>query len=178
MAPRPAPDLDLRRHQITQAARRVAEADGWESVTMRRLGAELGVTQPVIYSAFAGGRQAVIDAVALGGFEAIATALEAVAAEPLPRMQAYLDFAASQPHVYEAMFSMPSGLAFGTGTGPDPLQRAFAAIQAAFPGQEGTEAEVAWATVHGLATLEISKRLPASRSDARLVYAHRALTRD
>lgn len=156
----------------------VAERDGWEAVTMRRLGAELGATQPVIYSAFPGGRQALIDAVALGGFDAIATALEAVPAEPLPRMQAYLTFAAEQPHIYEAMFSMPSGLTFGTGTGPDPLQRAFAAIQAAFPGADGTEAEVAWATVHGLATLEISGRLPAARSHARLEHAYRTFTQD
>lgn len=141
---------------------------------MRRVASEIGVTQPVIYSAFAGGRQALIDAVALGGFDAIATALEGVPAEPLARMRAYLEFAAAQPHVYEAMFSMPSGLEFGTGTGPDALRRAFAGIGAAFP--EEVEAEVAWATVHGLATLEVSKRLPEQRSQARLERAHHALT--
>lgn len=143
---------------------------------MRRVASEIGVTQPVIYSAFAGGRQALIDAVALGGFTAIATALEEVPAEPLARMQAYLKFALKQPHVYEAMFSMPSGLEFGTGTGPYALRRAFAGIQEAFPGPDATEAEVAWATVHGLATLEISKRLPTSRSRGRLNYAHQVLT--
>jgi AcrR family transcriptional regulator len=176
MSPRPAPDLDHRRDQITRAARGVAEAEGWDAVTMRRLAAEIGVTQPVIYSAFAGGRQALIDAVALSGFDAIAAALEDVPAEPLARLRAYLDFAVGQPHIYEAMFSMPSGLEFGTGTGPDPLRRAFAGIEAAFPGQDGTEAEVAWATVHGLATLEISKRLPSSRSHARLEYARQIFT--
>jgi len=175
MAPRPAPDLDLRRDQIARAARGVAESEGWDAVTMRRLASEIGVTQPVIYSAFAGGRQALVDAVALAGFEAIAAALEAVPAEPLARMQAYLDFATEQPHVYEAMFSMPTGLEFGNGTGAAPLRRAFAAIQAAFPGSEGTEAEVAWATVHGLATLEIGRRLPAARSADRLRFAYRAL---
>jgi AcrR family transcriptional regulator len=175
MSPRPAPDLDLRRDQITQVARDIAEAEGWEAVTMRRVASEIGVTQPVIYSAFTGGRQALIDAVALRGFDAIATVLESAPAEPLARMQAYLDFAAEQPHVYEAMFSMPSGLEFGTGTGPDALHRAFAGIRAAFP--DDIEAEVAWATVHGLATLEISKRLPAHRSRARVDYAQRAFTR-
>lgn len=176
MSPRPAPDLDLRREQITRAARTVAKAEGWEAVTMRRLAAEIGVTQPVIYSAFAGGRQALIDAVALGGFDAIAAALEDVPAEPMARMQAYLEFAADQPHVYEAMFSLPSGLEFGTGATPDALQRAFAAIRAAFPGPDATGAEVAWATVHGLATLEITNRLPPERSRARLDHAHRVLT--
>lgn len=176
MSPRPAPDLDLRRDQITQAVRSISESEGWEAVTMRRVGAEIGVSQAVIYSAFAGGRQALIDAVALDGFAAIAVALEDAPAEPLARMKAYLDFAVGQPHVYEAMFSMPSGLQFGSRQGPDALRRAFAAIQHAFPGPDATAAEVAWATVHGLATLEISKRLPIIRSRARLHYAHHALT--
>ncbi|PZE70799.1 TetR family transcriptional regulator [Curtobacterium sp. MCPF17_018] len=176
MSPRPAPDLDDRRAQITQAARGVAAAEGWDAVTMRRLASEIGVTQPVIYSAFAGGRQALIDAVALEGFKAIAVAMEAVPADPQARMQAYLGFAVDQPRVYDAMFSMPSGIEFGSGTAPNALQRAFAAIHEAFPGPDGTEAEVAWATLHGLATLEIGGRLPASRSAARLDFAHRALT--
>lgn len=178
MSPRPAPDLDLRREQITSTARVVAEAEGWDAVTMRRLASEIGVTQPVIYSAFPGGRQALVDAVALAGFEAIAGALESVPAEPMARMEAYLAFAVDQPRVYEAMFSMPSGLEFGAGTGPDVLQRAFDGIEAAFPGDDGTEAEVAWATVHGLATLEISKRLPAVRSRARLEYVVRVLSQN
>lgn len=178
MAPRPAPDLDHRRDQITRAACDVAAAEGWDAVTMRRIATEIGVTQPVIYSAFAGGRQAVVDAVALAGFDAIASALEAVPAEPGARMQAYLDFAADQPHLYAAMFSMPSGLEFGTGSGPEALGRAFAAIRAAFPGADDTAAEVAWATVHGLATLGISRRLPPAGSSDRLDFAHRLLTQE
>jgi len=176
MAPRPAPDLDQRREQLTRVAREVAESEGWAAVTMRRVAAEIGVTQPVVYSAFAGGRQALVDAVALGGFSAIAAALEAVAPEPMPRMRAYLDFAATQPHLYEAMFSMPSGLPFGAGSGPEPLQRAFAAIAVAFPGPDGARAEVAWACLHGLATLQVSGRLPAAQEQARLEHAHRVLT--
>ena len=48
---------------------------------MRRLAGKLGVTQPVLYSAFAS-RQALIDAVALSGFSDVAAALEAVDASP------------------------------------------------------------------------------------------------
>ncbi|MGZ8177229.1 TetR/AcrR family transcriptional regulator [Williamsia sp. SKLECPSW1] len=176
MSPRPAPDLDRRREQITRTARAVADVEGWDAVTMRRLAADLGVTQPVIYSAFPGGRQALLDAVALSGFEAIADALSSVPSEPRARMQAYLEFATDRPRLYEAMFLMPSGLTFGSDTGPDPLRRAFAAFQDAFPGPDDTEAEVAWATVHGLATLEIGKRLPAVRSRDRLDHASRVLS--
>lgn len=175
MSPRPAPDLDLRRDQITRVAREIAEAEGWAAVTMRRVAAEIGVTQPVLYSAFSG-RQALIDAVALDGFGAIAAALEAADTAPLARMRAYLDFAAAHPSIYEAMFSMPSGLVFGGAEAREPMARAFSAIHDVFPGPDDTRAEVAWSTLHGLATLQASGRLPESRLQARLELAHQMLT--
>ncbi|HUA50052.1 MAG TPA: TetR/AcrR family transcriptional regulator [Solirubrobacteraceae bacterium] len=175
MSPRPAPDLDLRRDQIIREARDLAESNGWPAVTMRRLAGELGVTQPVLYSAFAS-RQALIDAVALAGFADLATELEAVDASPMARMRAYLGFAAAHPRVYEAMFSLPSGLAFAASDTPEPLHRAFLGIRDAFPDADGTRAEVAWSTWHGLATLQAGRRLRPSHVQARLDLAHRMLT--
>ncbi len=175
MSPRPAPDLDLRRDQVIRAARGLAESEGWPAVTMRRLAGQLGVTQPVLYSAFAG-RQALSDAVALSGFSDIAAALEAADASPMARMRAYLGFAAAYPRVYEAMFSLPSGLAFAADDTPEPLQRAFAGIRDVFPDADGTRAEVAWSALHGLAALQASGRLRASQAQARLDLAYRMLT--
>jgi AcrR family transcriptional regulator len=175
MSPRPTPDLDLRREQVVRAARDLAEADGWSAVTMRRLSSALGVTQPVLYSAFAG-RQALLDAVALGGFGDLAAALEAVEASPRARMGAYLDFAAAHPRVYEVMFFLPSRLEFAADDAPGPLRRAFAGLADAFPDADGTRAEVAWAALHGLAGLGAGGRLRAGRADERLELAHRMLT--
>ena len=175
MPPRPAPDLDVRRDRITRAAWRIAEAEGWPAVTMRRIAGDLGVTQPVLYTVFSG-RQALIDTVALNGFTAIAAALEAAEPSSSARMQTYLDFAAAHPAVYEAMFAMPSDLQFG-GAAHEPLTRAFAAIRDAFPGADDTRAEVAWATLHGLATLQASGRLPPERARERLEQAHQQLVR-
>lgn len=175
MSPRPAPDLDLRRDQAIRAARDLAESDGWPAVTVRRLAGMLGVTQPVLYSVFAS-RQALIDAVALSGFSDIAAALEAADASPMARMRAYLDFAAAHPRLYEAMFSLPSGLAFAADGTPGPLRRAFSAIRGTFPDADGTRAEVAWSALHGLATLQAGGRLRASAVQARLDLAHRMLT--
>ena len=175
MSPRPAPDLDLRRDQVIHAARDLAEANGWPAVTMRRLAGALGVTQPVLYSAFAG-RQALVDAVALNGFDEMAAALEAVAPSPMARMRAYLDFAAAHPRLYEAMFSLPSGLAFGADDTPESLHHAFAGIRDAFPDADGTRAEVAWSALHGMATLQASERLRPGHLQARLDVAHRMLT--
>lgn len=173
--PRPAPDLDLRRDQVVHTTRTLAEAEGWPAVTMRRLATELGVTQPVIYSAF-DGRQALIDAVALQGFADLASALEAVDATPLARMRAYLAFATAHPRIYEAMFSLPTGLTFAAENTPQPMQRAFWGIRDAFPGPDDTRAEVAWATMHGLATLGASGRLRTGHTKDRLELAVDALT--
>jgi len=158
-----------------RAARELAESDGWAAVTMRRLSGELGFTQPVLYSAFAG-RQALIDAVALSGFRDLAAALEAVDPSPMPRMSAYLDFAAAHPRIYEAMFSMPTTLPFAADDTPEPLHHAFAGIRNAFPDADGTRAEVAWSTLHGLATLQAGGRLRASHVQARLDLVHDMLT--
>lgn len=160
---------------MIRAARDLAAAGGWAAVTMRRLAGELGVTQPVLYSAFAS-RQALIDAVALQGFSDVAAALAAVDVSPIARMRAYLDFAVAQPRVYEAMFSLPSGLAFAADDTPAPLRRAFAALRDAFPDADGTRAEVAWSALHGLATLQAGGRLRADQAQARFDLTHRMLT--
>jgi AcrR family transcriptional regulator len=175
MSPRPAPDLDLRRDQLLRVARDLAESEGWPAVTMRRLAGELGVTQPVVYSAF-DGRQALIDAVVVSGFAELAAALNAVNASPMARMRAYLDFADAHPRVYEAMFSLPSGLVFAADDTPAPLRLAFSAIYEAFPDDDGTRAEVAWSVLHGLATLQASRRLRGNQVEARIDLAHRMLT--
>ena len=95
----------------------------------------------------------------------------------MARMRAYLDFAAAHPRVYEAMFSMPSGLPFAADDTPEPLRRAFAGIHDVFPDADGTRAEVAWSALHGLATLQAGGRLRASHVQARLDLVHRMLTR-
>lgn len=161
---------------VVRTAREIAESDGWAAVTMRRVAGQLGVTQPVLYSAF-DGRQALVDAVALHGFRDMAGALAAVEATPAARMRAYLDFAAAHPRVYEAMFSLHSGLPFAAGDTPEPLRQAFAGIHDAFPDADGTRAEVAWSALHGLATLQASGRLRESHTRARFDLVHDMLTR-
>ena len=42
-----------RRRLIVTAARELAEAEGWDAVTTRRLAAEIEYSQPVLYSHFA-----------------------------------------------------------------------------------------------------------------------------
>jgi len=100
-----------RRRLIVTTARKLAEADGWDAVTTRRLSTEIEYSQPVLYKHFTGMEQ-IADAVAIDGFGEIADVMRAArlhagtAADALARIaHAYLDFARDNPAVYDAMFT-------------------------------------------------------------------------
>ena len=118
---------------ILEAARRLAEAEGWDAVTTRRLAGLIDYSQPVLYSHFKG-KAEIMAAVATRGFEALATRLTSAAAgaDPLrAACAAYLDFARSRPVIYEAMFVLPTTIPFASEATPAALQGAFAALVAA-----------------------------------------------
>src|SRR5256885_14110070 len=63
------------RHRlIVAAARELAEAEGWEAVTTRRLAERVEYSQPVLYSHFKG-KADIVRAVALEGFADLAAEL-------------------------------------------------------------------------------------------------------
>ena len=162
---------------ILEAARRLAEAEGWDAVTTRRLAGLIDYSQPVLYSHFKG-KAEIMAAVATRGFEALATRLTSAAAEaaagadPLrAACAAYLDFARSRPVIYEAMFIQPTTIPFASAQTPTALQGAFAALVAALGPDRplpGILAELLWSALHGMVVLERSGRIPAAENDARL----------
>jgi AcrR family transcriptional regulator len=168
------------RHRlILTTARELAESEGWDAVTTRRLAERIEYSQPVLYSHFAG-KTAIVGAVALDGFAELADVLRSrakAAKSPAAALAAvargYLDFAAAHPAVYEAMFTLPTGLLFADPQTPAPLQDAFAAIQDVLAAATDTDdlptrTEVAWSALHGLVDLTRSGRLPRGQQDARL----------
>lgn len=166
-----------REHQIVAAARGIAEADGWPAVTVRRLADAIGYSQPVLYGHFPDGRDGIVHAVAVEGFQRLATTLAGSGTGSPARtrvravVQRYLAFARENPAVYDAMFSMPIGLAFATPSAPAPLREAFAAIEHAVTGADAdpeTRAELLWSALHGLAELSRHKRLRSSHEQARV----------
>src|ERR1700752_792099 len=60
-----------RRRLIVTTARKLAEAEGWDAVTTRRLSTEIEYSQPVLYKHFTGMQQ-IADAIAIGGFGELA----------------------------------------------------------------------------------------------------------
>jgi AcrR family transcriptional regulator len=167
-----------RRQRIIDSARELAEAEGWEAVTVRRLAERIEYSQPVLYSHFAS-RSAIVAAVAEQGFADLAGAMaraRAKAKTPPDALRlgarAYLDFASANPARYDAMFSMSVDLVFGLDA-RKALRDGFGELEAMFrpfaAGRDlGARTEVAWASLHGLATLERAGRLRPELRDRRL----------
>ncbi|MEV7594005.1 TetR/AcrR family transcriptional regulator [Streptomyces sp. NPDC089922] len=169
-----------RERLIVATARELAEQQGWDAVTTRRLAERIEYSQPVLYSHFRGKRE-IIGAVALEGAAEMAAAVRAAAAAadgPHARVgalaRAYLAFAEHHPAVYDAMFRLDGGLAFAHEDTPEPLKDAFAALleslgEVAGEGvHPGLFTEVFWASLHGLATLTRAGRLPPQETERRL----------
>jgi AcrR family transcriptional regulator len=169
-----------RERLIVATARELAEQQGWDAVTTRRLAERIEYSQPVLYSHFRGKRE-IIGAVALEGAAEMAVAVRAAASAadgPRARVtalaRAYLDFAARNPAVYDALFQLDGGLAFADEDTPEPLKDAFAALldslgEVTGDGVDpGLFTELFWAALHGLATLTRAGRLPLEDAERRV----------
>ncbi|MGE2713991.1 TetR/AcrR family transcriptional regulator [Mycolicibacterium litorale] len=162
-----------RRQLIITTARALAEAEGWEAVTTRRLATEIEYSQPVIYKHFAGMDQ-IAAAIAVEGFGELADAIRTARSSPDPLNRiahAYVDFARHNPAVYDVMFTRVTTLHFAAPDTPPELTAAFTelreAVAVAAHGQD-TDAltEVVWAALHGLVVLSRAGRLrPGYESD-------------
>jgi AcrR family transcriptional regulator len=167
---RRARERAARRQLIVDTARQVAEAEGWDAVTTRRLSTEIEYSQPVLYRHFSGMDQ-IAAAVAIDGFAELARLLRAARAgarKPsgaLTRIaRAYLDFARDNPAVYDAMFTGRTMLRFAEPDSPPELVAAFdglrqAVLLVASEAEADTLTEVFWAALHGLASLSRGGRL-------------------
>jgi AcrR family transcriptional regulator len=164
---------------IITAARELAEAEGWQAVTTRRLAERIEYSQPVLYSHFKG-MDAIMAAVAVEGFAELAEELRAArtaapdAYSALAGVSAiYTAFADRHRAVYDAMFSQSVDLPFATSQAPPALQAGFGElVDAVRPYARGDDlgllTETFWAALHGLVTLTRGGRLPAEQQDRRL----------
>jgi AcrR family transcriptional regulator len=178
---RRARERAARRRLIITTARRLAEAEGWDAVTTRRLSAEVEYSQPVLYKHFAG-MEDVADAVAVDGFGELAHAIGAArsdtrsdtARDALTGIaHAYVDFGRDNPAVYDAMFARATRLRFAAKDTPPQLTAAFAELRQAVvlaADEQDADAltEVFWAALHGLVTLSRTGRLRPGYDSERL----------
>jgi len=176
-----------RESRIITAARVIAEREGWDAVTVRRLADEIEYSQPVLYSHFAN-RDAIVAAVAVQGFQEITVDLRDAASGSTGEQNAlenvgmaYLGFARQHPALYEAMFILPTDLRFAQAETRPELQAAFEALATVVTPfcLDAVDVEVVtetfWAALHGLAELERSGRIrPGARAE-RIMLVVRAL---
>ena len=98
----------LNRAVVVAAAREIVAADGLEGLSLRRVGAVLGVTAPALY-AYVDDKLDLLRGVAELEFERLAARFDAIeATDPLVRAReqaiAYVDHALEDPALFHVMF--------------------------------------------------------------------------
>lgn len=165
---------DLRRALLQEAVRAIGH-EGVERLTLREVGARLGVSRTALYRHFPD-KAALLAAVAAEGFQRLrADLLQAwTSAEGTRRGfdlmgVAYVGFAVAHPAHYRVMFGDYRHLCAGhddleasAGNAFDALTQAIASLQRAGlarPDDPHLMAQFIWATVHGIALLAIDGQL-------------------
>jgi AcrR family transcriptional regulator len=168
-----------RERLIVTTARELAETEGWDAVTTRRLAEQIEYSQPVLYSHFKG-KDAIMAAVAVEGFAELAAELRAVRTNAPDAhaalagvAAAYADFAERRPALYDAMFTHAVDLPFASPETPAALREAFGELREAVRPLIGDDdldvrTEVFWAGLHGLMMLMRGGRLRREGHEQRL----------
>jgi AcrR family transcriptional regulator len=168
------------RRALLDAASRLLIAEGPGALTVRRVAGAVGCSTTVLYTMF-GGKEGLADALYREGFERLRRRLEAVADDdPLARLgalaNAYRDNALAERSYYGVMFQQaipgfrPSaGALAAAGASLEVLVRAVRAAMdadALRPGDPRAVAEVLWAGVHGVVSLELAGHFPDPEAGA------------
>lgn len=162
------------RRTLLDAASRLLVAEGPGALTMRRVAGAVGCSTTVLYTMF-GGKEGLADALYQEGFERLRRRLEAVAGDdPLGRLaalgHAYRANALAERAYYGVMFQQaipgfrPSAASLAAaGASLEVLTRAVRAAMdagALRPVDPQPVAEVLWAAVHGVVSLELAGHFP------------------
>lgn len=157
------------RRDILQAARDIIAEQGAGALSMRGIAQRIGYSAPALYEYFAG-KEAIAEALFVGGFRQLAGLLEQIAApDPFVRLRdlgmAYRAFAIGHPQDYSLMFSQPIPEFWPSSDNLAIATTAFAPFQCTFeqgiaagrirPMAARDGATMAWAFLHGLVSLEL-----------------------
>ena len=162
------------RDDIIDVSRAIIEDEGVAQLTIRRIAETINRTQPAVYQHFAS-KDAILEGVVTDGFTALAERLKRATRGGKPSLtaiaNAYVRFGLERPRLYEVMFVGPPAITFAAGTAtPIQARTAFDIVADAVAesgialAQTETVTEVVWASLHGLVTLSITKRLRPGRA--------------
>jgi AcrR family transcriptional regulator len=166
---------------LLQAARQILESEGLPALSVRRVAEAAGCTTMQVYSRF-GGKDGLLQALFDEGFEALASAQQAVplTLPPAERVRLlcrqYLTLASERPHHYALMLGAHSG---DFDPPRESRERALAtlvhlveAVERAWPPAPGRHeraedvAQQIFAFCHGWATLSAARLIDGSRVGA------------
>ena len=184
---RPGPAADpAQRSDLLAAASRLLAAEGPDALTVRRIAAEAGCSTMGVYSRF-GGKDGIVEALFVEGFEGLAAAMDAVPdtddvmADLLECGVAYRRFALAHPTSYTVMFERavpgyePSEAAgtIALGTFERLVRRVERAVAAGcLEGGDTIETTMrVWALSHGWVSLEIHGMLKTAADEPTYVRA-------
>jgi AcrR family transcriptional regulator len=144
-----------RRDEILEVAEALLEDEGPDSLTMRRLAAELGIQAPSLYK-HVRSKDDIEAGLQERALRSMGQALRAAGTE-LPELAgAYRSWALAHPRLYELTTRRPLRRdELGTG-----VEAAAAAPIVAAAGGEEHLARALWALAHGLVDLELAGRFP------------------
>ncbi len=149
-----------RARQIIEVAMELLETEGPTALSMRRIADQIGIRAPSLYE-HVPDKRALEAAIISLGFERLAEAFEAAAADPgdpLTRTAGvYRSFAIAHPHLYRLMTAHELHRELLTTGAEDQAGRTI--YEAA--GRDVDLARAAWAFAHGMAILELDNRFPA-----------------
>ena len=176
----PSRERAAARESILSAARDLARREGWDAVTMRRLADEIEYSANFAYRYFTG-RDDILLALVRDGFTRLATRWPPLATEPRPSCHqtrdgtvrasgeavrraahAYLDFALTEPELYQLMYSLGGVRVPATDTWIEgqAIGEIFTDLLAdAGDAQPEQHVLQFWATAHGLIALQVVGRV-------------------
>ncbi len=165
-----------RRQEIADAARALAQAEGWEAVTVRRIAARIGCSAPAIYQYF-GDKGAILASIAAEGRDQLAADMLRAAADsggPAKRLRAmakaYWHFACTTPELYAVMHGLDDATrpSDGIPAAPEVLRKAAADLmdKKDIGGTADDVADQIAAVMHGFVSLSLGRRFPGGQDRA------------
>lgn len=177
-------EIEAGRSRVIAAATQLFAQDGFEAVTMRAIGREMGRSPTTPYTYFSN-KEEIFAEVRTRAFARFADALEdgiRNVRSPVVRIQAmcraYAGFARDNPDAYRLMFELRQGemadypplKSQRERSFAQPLEAARDAVgQGLLQGDPLTLAHTVWACCHGIVSLELAGQLDLGRSLDELV---------
>jgi len=174
------------REALIEAGLELIDKKGVQALTLREIGAAMGVSRMAPYRHFAD-KAGLLAAICDAGFVQFGEALEAAKARAGPDFKArlsamalaYVRFAARHHAHYEVMFGSAPGLSDSLRAGSQAAKRAFEILEqtiregqsegAVREGDTVALARAAWAQVHGISTLRLESDLSEQGAGTKFV---------